>query len=267
MPLRPVVSTPLSRRLGALAPPGPLLPGLHAFPDQLAALAPSDSAEFLAANLVEPRRRHDLDWIASCNLLAHAVPARFLAAATRDLAIELELRVVSEAGQELRSRGLGYGVACGVGRELPVWIPPIAEYDLMSGSAWKNDVFAPGPLPVSVRRVVSKYPGGGCRWSRDVDAQRYRLALLSELAGQEQVDTALAQDLDVPIVWSDAASFTREVRAARERVEHAWAGIVDGLIRRRFLDADTALRTAPIRVRVTDERYETDVALPVLDVK
>ena len=62
------------------------------------------------------------------------------------------------------------------------------------------------------------------------------------------------------------------------RIRHFTAGALALAVSFTFLASDIQahepgenepqpLRTAPIRVRVTDERYETDVALPVLDVK
>ena len=148
-------------------------------------------------------------------------------------------------------------IGCGGSGRAP-GLPPWAEYDLSSYGTPGLTILSTGPVPIYYRRVLA--PAGQtpafCDSSRAGPDGTDRMAYLAGAAGVEQDQLPLQAHNQSSLVWTSSDRPVAEIARIREDLTPRHAALLQLLVARQLLDAQTAPTIKPvIEIQIEDRRW------------
>jgi hypothetical protein len=213
----------------------------------LAAQAPEANAIYFEQRFAA--QQHDMEWLASGNLLVGFGGADFVMTCLRNVEFAIEISVHDRQDR-------GYPPSCGIGpsrRPVPTKMPPMPYYSLLRQHA-KVD----GAMPViySSRELTDNEDRGDSSGSSRMNAQScYRMWLRS--MGGRKTRAACDHDLQLSVGLMSNGSLRTIVRRHQAVIRREFAGMVAELRRRGVIEAGQAALLQPrISVRLVDRRVK-----------
>jgi hypothetical protein len=203
-------------------------------------------------------------WFALASLLQETRARGFAAHLLSNLPILLSVSVSDNGSGSLGSGGMSGGCGDG-GVGVARGFPPLASYRFTPSIERGAEPLTDGVHPTYYVRDLS--PAGETPFASSCDisgpTSRDRLAHLAVMLRTESVPL---HEIEVEwVAWKDAAELRSRVTAARERVEAAYATLVELLREERLLSRDEAAGLRPeIRIEVNDLRQDRSEPLPAM---
>lgn len=231
----------------------------------LASRDPKRHAAALEAIRAEENQFVDeLERIATDNLLAVGAPARAVAL----LLPEVEIRIVVQVNDsEDISVSSNCSLSSACGRiDVPEGLPPTVLYELRRGAAKAPTLVADGAQPVTYLRTVrTERTFGSGVTRRPFDKADHALRLLRWIAKDVAEQSVLAASPKSWHRWQGPAPYLEEMATVLEPHRKAWRGLVDALVRGKWLTPEQVPASDPISVVVDDRRADKSIPLPTLD--
>ena len=196
------------------------------------------------------------NWFAAANLLLLDDRAALTRTLLGELTITAVVYLVNPGGGAAGGRAGGMSVGCG-GIGMAAGLPPWAAYDLSSYGSPGMTVLSTGPVPIYYRRVLA--PAGQtpafCDSSRSGPDEADRMAYIAGAAGLHPDELPLRADNQSSLVWTSERQPVAEVARIRENLTRRHASLLQLLVARNLLDAQSAQTIKPvIEIQIEDRR-------------
>jgi hypothetical protein len=195
------------------------------------------------------------NWFAAANLLLLDDRSALTRTLLGELTISAVVYLVNPGGGAAGGRAAGMSVGCG-GIGMAPGLPPWAAYDLSSYGSPGMTVLSTGPVPIYYRRVLA--PAGQtpafCDSSRSGPDDADRMAYIAAIAGLQPDELPLRADNQSSLVWTSERQPIAEIARIRADLTRRHAALLQLLVTRNLLDAETARTIAPVIEIVIEDR-------------